>query len=348
MYPLFSAANPLLRPKSGTRHDRAIATVMLAAMTFISGANANSAEPSATETPQPEATSPLPESQRLVDQTAASEKDRAAALWSSAMEKFAERSFGESADLFRSYVDRHPSFPEAVDARYYMAQSYLYSKRPKEAVPAFISVIEIRGNSPLGNEARTHLGQAYLDDGRFTEAFLVSEEILSQNVVGNTLRAKALLLRAHAQAGMKQDAEAEKSLLAFQAAADADPELERELSGSYLVSLLLKANRCDAFPSRKTLPEDQLIDQISRKGLCILEMGTLLVKAAKRLDENELLSGSEALESSVKDLRKHCTDPSLEVPKKARAKLKQAKKEVRAKIAPECSSSEKLLLESWK
>lgn len=299
----------------------------------------------ANPTPSP---SPLDEGKRLVDQVSAEEKAKASELWNRAMEAFSARSYKTSGALLNEYIEKYPGTVDAIDARYFLAQSYLFAKNAKAAIPFFTSVIEIRGRSLLGNEARTYLGHAYLDESKFSEAYLVSEELLSQEGLGRTLRAKALLLRAHAQAGLKQNFEAEKTLVAFQTVAESDPELEKETAGSFLVSLLLKSNHCDSLPSGKALPEDQVIDQISRKGVCILEMGTLLVKASKRLSDEELVAAAEALTASLAGYRKDCEAPPLSAGKLSASKAKVAKAELAEKLIEGYKSSEKLLNESFR
>jgi len=291
---------------------------------------------------------PAVEGKRLVDQVSAEEKAKASALWNQSLEAFSARSYKSSIKLLTEYVDKYPGTLDSIDARYFLAQSHLFTKNAKAALPLLTSVIEIRGKSALGNEARTYLGQAYLDESKFTEAYLVSEELLSQESIGTTFRAKALLLRAHAQAGLKQNLEAEKTLVAFQTIAESDPELERETAGSFLVSLLLKANHCDALPSSKALPEDQVIDQISRKSLCILEMGTLLVKASKRLSEDELLVAAETVTKSLAEYSKDRETHPLAIGKKNAAKMKTARAELSEKLLEGYKSAEKLLTESFR
>jgi TolA-binding protein len=295
-------------------------------------------------TPQPQPS----DGQRIVDQAAGDAKAKGAELWNRAMEAFAAREFKSAAKQLQEYVDQFPGTPDAIDARYHLGQSYLFGREPAKAIAPFLSVIEVRGKSPLGNEARTYLGQAYLDSAKYTEAYLVSEELLSQEGASSTLRAKALLLRAHAQAGMKQNLEAEKTLVAFQAVAESDPELERETAGSFLVSLLLKANHCDALPSSNTLPEDQVIDQVSRKGICVLEMGTYLAKASKRLSEEELRQGADSLASSLASLRAACAQPPLAAGKRSKVKFENAKRELSEKLRESCKNAESLIAESFK
>jgi TolA-binding protein len=300
--------------------------------------------PVAAASPSPQPT----DGQRRVDQIAGDEKSKATELWNRAMEAFAGRDFKTSAKLLQEYVDRYSGTPEGMDARLHLGQSYLFGREPAKAIAPFLSVVEVRGKSALGNEARTYLGQAYLDAGKPTEAYLVSEEILSQEGTSSTLRAKALLLRAHAQAGMKQNLEAEKTLVAFQTIAENDPELERETAASFLVSLLLKSNHCDALPSAKALPEDQLIDQVSRKSVCVLEMGTYLAKASKRLSEEELRQGAETLAGSLGSLRAACANPPLLAPKGSKSKIETAKRELSEKLRESCKNAETLIAEAFK
>lgn len=310
------------------------------------------AAPAASPTPDAPSASPTPivaaDAKRLVDQISAEEKAKAADLWSRAMDKFAAREFRGAAKLLEEYVNRYPGTPESVDARYHLAQSDLFTKNPGAAIPLFLSVIEIRGNSPLGNEARTYLGQSYLDAAKFTEAYLVSDELLAQKDLGATLRAKALLIRAHAQTGLGQNLEAEKTLVTFQTIAETDPELERETATSFLVSLLLKSNRCDALPSAKALPEDQVVDQMARKGICVLEMGTLLARAAKNLGDAEVAQAGDTLVGSIRSYRRACAKPPLARGKLSKAKFANAKKELAEKLQEGCRSAEKLLLETFR
>ncbi|GEM_PF-2689889 len=274
--------------------------------------------------------------------------DAATDLWNNAMEKFAARNFKGATKLLEDYVNRYPGTPDSIDARYHLAQCYLFTKNPKAAIPVFLAVVEIRGRTDLGNEARTYLGQSYLDASKFTEAYLVSDEILDQKEPGETFRAKALLIRAHAQAGLGQNLEAEKTLVAFQTVAESDPELEREIANSFLVSLLLKSNRCDGLPSAKALPEDQVMDQTARKGICVLEMGTLLARAAKRLSEEEISQAAETLSGSLKSYHRACEAPPLAPGKLGKAKWGSAKKELSEKLKEGCRNADRLLYETFR
>ena len=76
------------------------------------------------------------------------------------MEKFSAREFRAAATLLEEYLDRYPSAPEAVDARYFLGQSLLFSKNAKAAVPVLTAVVEIRAKTSQGSEARIYLGQA--------------------------------------------------------------------------------------------------------------------------------------------------------------------------------------------
>lgn len=313
--------------------------IALFSLAFPAGAPAFAASPEPVVAADPK---------RLVDRISAEEAAKAADLWSTAMEKFSARDFREAAKLLEDYLNRYPGTPEGLDARARLAESHLFAKNPNAAIPLFLSVIETRGRTDLGNEARVYLGQAYLDAAKFSEAYLVSEELLDQKDLGATFRAKALLVRAHAQAGLGQNLEAEKTLVAFQAIAESDPELERETANSFLVSLLLKANRCDALPSAKALPEDQLLDQMARKGICVLEMGTLLARAARRLRDEEIAQAVDTLASSLKAYRRACDSPPLAPGKIPAAKLATAKKELSEKLGEGRRNAEKLLLETFR
>lgn len=324
---------------------RLFLTALLCSSIIAASLTTASAEPTAAASPVVE---PVAEGHRLVDQVSSEEKAKASELWNKALEAFSARTYKSSIKLLTEYVEKYPGTPDSIEARYFLGQSYLFTKSAKEAIPYFTSVIEIRGRTVLGNEARCYLGQSYLDESKFTEAYLVSEELLSQDAIGPNLRAKALLIRAHAQVGLKQNVEAEKTLVAFQTVAESDPELERETAASFLVSLLLKENHCNSLPSEKALPEDQVMDQIARKGICILEMGTLLVKASKRLSGEELLLASESLTKSLSEYRKNCESPPLGRGKMNAARMKTARAELSEKLLDGYKNTEKLLKEAFR
>ncbi len=259
------------------------------------------------------------------------------------MEDFLARKYTPAITKLKKYLDLYPGEVNALDARFYLGQSYLFSKKPKEAVTYFQAFIEGGGKVPQVTEARHYLGTAYLDLNKFTEAYLVSEELLSQTDLSNHSRARALLLRAQAQTGLKQNFEAEKSLITFQTVAERDPELEVQLSESYLVSLDLKAAQCAKLPSAKALPEDQLMDQVFRKGLCVLEMGAALVKGSSKLDDSHLAEAGATLEGAWKKLQAACEKPSLAREKMSAKQYTQASREISQKLKESCDSTTLLL-----
>lgn len=293
------------------------------------------AVPAAMETPKP--TPPTLSQEEL---------DRSLVLWNSGMEAFLARRYPDAIASLSQYLEKFPGQSNALEARFYLGQSYLFGKKPDEAVKKLQSYIEAAGKHPQVNEARIYLGTAYLDLKKNTEAYLVSEELLSQPELPTTLRAKSLMLRAHAQSGLKQNVEAEKTLSVFQSLAERDPELEQELATSYLVTLFLKANHCDRLPSAKALQEDQVLDQLGRKGLCILEMGNQLARASRKLAADELKSGVEAVEMSWKNLIQACQAPPLERGKKSKTQWAKAKQELAIRLRESCESTTKLLKQS--
>lgn len=299
----------------------------------------------AEEAPVP-ATSPAAPAQPQAPSLAAEELKKSQDLWNTGMEAFLARNYSQAITALTEYIEKYPGRANAVEARFYLGQSYLFDKKPAEAVKPLQAAIEAGGRAPFVAEARIYLGNAYLDQKKFTEAYLVSEEILARADVSNTMKAKGLMLRAHAQAGLKQNLEAEKTLSVFQNLAEKDPELESELANSYLVTLFLKANACDRLPSAKTLPEDQVLDQISRKGLCVLEMGNQLTRAARAIDAEELKPGLEALEMSWKSLVENCVTPPLEKGKRTKVQWEKAKQELSAKLKESCENTTKLLQQS--
>jgi TolA-binding protein len=263
--------------------------------------------------------------------------------WNQGMEFFLARKYTPAIESLKKYLHQYPGEINALDARLYLGQAYLFSKKPKEAVTYLQSFIEGGGNLPQVNEARHDLGNAYLDLNQFTQAYLVSEELLRQPDITHHTRARALLLRAQAQTGLKQNFEAEKSLITFQTVADRDPELEAQLAESYLVSLNLKAAQCAKLPSSRALPEDQLLDQVSRKGLCVLEMAASLVKGSSKLDPPHLAEAAQTLEGAWKNLQLSCQKPSLLRGKMNNKQWSQAIQEMTLKLKESCDSTTLLL-----
>ncbi len=275
------------------------------------------------------------------------EKKEISALWNDAMEAFQARKYSKASEHLEKMIAKYPAEAQGQGARYYLGQSLLFSGKTRESIPQFQSSIEALGKTPESAEARLYLGRAYLDASQFTEAYLVSEEIIKITGVHSTYRSKALLLRAQAQVGLKQNVEAEKTLASFQAAADQDPELENELANSFLISLLLKGNRCNELPSSKTLSEEILVSELTRKSVCILEMAGMLSKGTRRLGAKEVKSSTEPLFTALEHFAAVAKKPPLDLSKKKKKEAETAVNELKTRIYTEIESTRSLIEIAW-
>ena len=292
--------------------------------------------PEATPTPTP---SPTPNPLQVRTEE---EKKEIRKLWNTAIDAFQARNFTEAIPVFEKLLAQYPAEATLQDVRSYLAQAYFSVKKYAEAIPTFQSALETKGKNDEGNELRLLLGQSYIELKKFTEAFLVSEELMSQPKLYSTYRAKALLLRAKAQIGLKKRTDAEKSLASFQAVSDRDPELENEISKAALIRLDLKKDQCDSYPTQTELSDEIFMDEISKKSICILEMIALGVKAAPKLTPLEFQELFQQLEGSFQSFLHTIQHPSLRVSRLKQKEAQTAIAEMQTQLKDEWNSLKKL------
>src|SRR5262249_50706239 len=130
-----------------------------------------------------------------------------------------------------------------------------------------------------GMRARVDLARAQLLLQRYHEAYLTSREMLDPQKgrppLPVELRVWALSLKARALAGLGRDDRAQEAVDSAKPDLQSLPQTAFETidarAGLARIELILKYRRCARFPSPEPLGEAQVRDQISRRGLCLLE-----------------------------------------------------------------------------
>lgn len=273
--------------------------------------------------------------------------EKARALWNDGLDAYQAGQYRKTIQKLEILLDQFPTDTHALESKYYLGQSYFQTSQWEVAVKKLQEFIEVAGISPLLGDARLYLGDSYIQLKKFTEAFLVSEEIVQMKSANETLKSKALFLRAQARLGLKQLADAEKSLLAFQSLAENDPELERQFSESHALTLKLKAEHCSRIPGENMLKEEILLQEIEKKSLCVMEMGVSLIRAAKRLEGKELPTLIRSVQDQWNALKNSCLSPPLDKGKLAPKLYEKAKQELSVKLVESCENTRKLLTEAF-
>ncbi len=95
------------------------------------------------------------------------------------MALYKKKSFGPAREQFQQFLKDHPKGDKAIEARYYLADSFLQEKRYDEAIVEFNKVIEQHPKSALAPAALLKQSQAFKAQGKTKVANLVLEKIMA-------------------------------------------------------------------------------------------------------------------------------------------------------------------------
>jgi tetratricopeptide (TPR) repeat protein len=297
-----------------------------------------------------------------------SEAEEAPFLLRAGTEAFRAGDHARAARDLRRLIERYPSTPGALDARLLLGRAELERGQPAAAQGPLRDFIAAAGKSAAGLEARLDLGRALLALKRFNEAYLTSIELTGRESLPWDVEVPALLLRGEALLGLEQDeralqaqASAEKVFLAqgrpseagvstrIEQGAASNAASEREWLRQRLLSLRLRLvlRSCAKLPGAGLLTEEQALDQLRRRGECLVE-AALIVRSAllpekgsvsargvaqeERVVLSELERSLEALRRSFGDYQAACLSPPQRPGKRTAAELRRYRSELSARV----------------
>lgn len=267
----------------------------------------------------------------------------------------------EAVRLLQRLVDRYPSAPGYLDAHLLLGRSLLALGDPKAAVAPLKYFIQgsSNGKSPqadLADSARLALVKAQLALSKPREAYLLAEETLARAIKrkNQLIVIEALVAKGNSQIGLNQDARARRSLESARAGLkDSSPKSDdRALEGmATVLGLNLKARDCERFPSAKRLEEDQVRDQLDRRGDCLLEAQLLYKDLLAIAHDPSSREGTSVLASAFADYLVACRNPPDPVGNRSQAELKRYRGELEIVLRVDCAAKIKKAMEfaeGWK
>lgn len=252
-----------------------------------------------------------------------------------------------AASFFQRFVDRYPAHPEYTDTLKRLGEARLASSQPQAALEPLKGFVEARGTAESGLEGRLLLGRAYLSTGKLSEALLVSTELLNILIPGGkkeksaipaALHAGALLLKAEALLAKKKHSRAKDALSSAEVVLKTAKANSAELLGqARWIDLELKLHACARYPSAKRLQEDQALDQVERRGLCLQEALVQYRSALEPGAEPWVRQSTAAIERAYRSYDDLCRNPPSPVGRRTTVELERYRRELAQRTTQGCS-----------
>lgn len=207
----------------------------------------------------------------LRSDTGARSDEEANVLWQDAQKLKQEGKLKEAAAGLERFIARYPAAPGFTEAHGLLGETYLLLNQPSKALKPLQFALEANASSsPTRASLQLTRTEGLLMLKRWHEALLSANEVLQKAPENPELRAHASLLKGEALAGLKEKLRAQPALDSARGefSAGLTPELKLH---AFMLELELKLYDCSLLPSKGALSEDQVRDQMNRRGLCVLE-----------------------------------------------------------------------------
>lgn len=276
-------------------------------------------------------------------------------LWDQGRSAYFASHYQEALVHLKELIDFYPAQEGYLQAHLLLGQSYLKLKNPAAAIEPLKYYINATSQSPKSILARIALAQAYLNLRKFSEAELISYEI-QQMEAKYTLKSdekiEALLIQARAFIGFHQENKAAERIQ------DIKKQLTETNSSSiqgqtFALELKLKALKCSQLPSQRTLEEGQVIDQMNRRGTCLLEALLPLQKVLTIGELESIQFSVDEIEKAFESYFQTCAYPPLPplTPKRTEKQLTRYRQELSDHLMKNCKKVPQEALElilAWK
>lgn len=237
-------------------------------------------------------------------------EEEAVILWSEGQKAYEEQRHMDAIHTLERLVARYPGQPGYVKAHFLLAKSFLALDRSQDAISPLKAFIELNPTREDSIQARLALGDAYVSTKKFQEAYLLGLEldrIFSKYKASDDFIIENLLIKSRAQLGLKHEDQALASLSSAERMISPSTSLPVQGKTS-LLSLKYKLKECSLLPTREHLREEQILDQLERKGLCLLEALLIYQKALKSQDQMASGKATEAMVEGFNQYRQACQE----------------------------------------
>ena len=286
------------------------------------------------------------EDQTLHSSIGPTSTEEAGVLWKKGNQAFEEKKYPEAVRSLERLIHRYPASAHFFEAHRLLGIAHLENHEPHLAIVPLKDFVEVERKSSAGLQTRLALGRALLDLKKFHETLLLAEELLVEKGTSNEVSIAALLMKARALMGLNEDARATQSLDSAKVKLEAqkEPSLPlKPLKGQAAwLELKLKIRTCEKFPTKGSLTEEQIRNQLNRRGTCLSEASLLHLKTLEAGDLDWGRQSALELSSSFQDYTKACKNPSNPPPlarpeKRTKTQLKQYRSELVQLLQKECA-----------
>ncbi len=233
-------------------------------------------------------------------------------IWKKGYAAIQNSHFQIAVNHLQRLVDRYPSDSNALEAHFLLGKAFLELGKAKEAIAPLKYFILSANTHPASIRARLYLGTAYLDLKEFLNAVSVIEEInhLPSKLKSLDMNQDARLIEIEALLGLKHEARARSAMET--AIREMSNKMSRSTQGKTLfLDLNLKVLECNHLPSPDSMNENQLKNQLDRRGTCLLEALLLYRNTLINKDIPSATQATELLSQAFQDYDHSCTTPSL-------------------------------------
>jgi tetratricopeptide (TPR) repeat protein len=232
-------------------------------------------------------------------------------LWQEGKSAFDKKNYKDAEQYLRKLVDQFPAHSNYLDSLMILGKTYLEQNQSDQAMVVlkdYSRSVSLKGTSDSFFQAKLWLGDAYLQKKSYNEAYLLAVE-LEKHKLAPVFEIQRLLLKASSLMGKQQDAYSSRVLDAAQkllTKMGPNNGLEGPVSS---VQLTLKLKNCRKFPSSGNLEEEQIIDQLNRRGTCLLEALLLYKQILNSQSNPHIVNSTQTISSAYKDYLKSCENP---------------------------------------
>lgn len=265
-------------------------------------------------------------------------------------EAFVAGDFEKAVFYLQRLVKKYPAAVGYADAHYFLGQALLKLEKAEKAEPNLKYFIEAAGTIPEAIDARLLLGDAYLNQKKNSEAFLLSKEI-ERFKLDPLHHARMLLLKARSLIALNRNDDAEATLRsAIKDLQQIKPSPSSILASAYFLKFQLKLAHCSLYAGRSPLSEAQTIAEMEQRGDCLLESLLIYRELLAHNHQREAKKASQEIVKEFSRYRSRCESPP-DSPERLNAGQKsQYKLELSQRLMKTCSSKARRALSifrSW-
>lgn len=284
----------------------------------------------------------------------AEKKEPDVLLWEQGRSEYLKGNVESSLNFLEKLIHHYPSSSFSTEAFMLIALSYQKLKKNEKALKPLKTYILRKKTTPEGLQARILLIRIYLELKLYSEASLLSQEVLTlyhEKKASRNLYLEALVVKAQSELGLKNIKKAQISLQDFFKETGINSDFFFIPEAAF-IQMKIKNIECNELKNKKPADEGAWIVQMKEIGNCILEELNLYQRILRAFNPFWTSKSTEWVIDVWREYKKNCgkvsfpTSYSLNPDQKKefiRETLPLVKKQCR-----EILNTAQISLEKWK